>query len=106
VAEVIEAQSLEEEISPTEEVTETEEVRPLPVRSESVLPAIPDEVRSVAVATAGGLVAGAATIAAVNVVKVGAKAGLRKVVRRKPRDPRESAVSKRSVLIDIHVLER
>lgn len=107
VAEVIEVQAEEEEIAPGEELA-ADEVRPLPAERESALPVIREEARTVAVAAAGGLVAGAATIAAAQIVRAGARSTVRKVIRRskKPVDPRESAVARRSVLIDIHVLEQ
>jgi hypothetical protein len=107
VAEVIEAQAEEEVIGPDEPDLD-DDVRPLPAKTEGMTPVLREEARSVAVAAAGGIVAGAATIAAANIVRAGARSTARRVLRRnrKPRDPREGAIAKRTVLIDIHVLEQ
>lgn len=102
---MIEAQAEEEAISPDEPEV-AGEVRRLPAERPSTAPVLREDARSVAVAAAGGLVAGAATIAAATVVRAGARSTVRRVLRRKERDPRESAVARRSVLIDIHVLEQ
>jgi hypothetical protein len=105
VAEVIEAQAEEELIGP-DEPDMNDDVRPLPAKREAAAPVLREEARSVAVAAAGGLVAGAATIAAASVVRAGARSTVRRVLRRKPSDPRDAAIARRTVLIDIHVLEQ
>jgi hypothetical protein len=87
----------------------SEPVRALPVAYEesgSALPALRGEVRTAAIAAAGGVLAGAATVAAVRAVAaVGAK----------PRSPRRlgarrradrNIVASRSFLVDVHLLGR
>jgi hypothetical protein len=78
--------------------------RPLPERpGESELSAWRGEVRSAALAAAGGLVVGAATVAAVRATRAAAQP--RRLVRRsKERMP--GVVASRSFLIDVHLLER
>ena len=62
------------------------------------------EVRTAAIAAAGGLVAGAATVAAVRAVRKPApKGGL---LRRKQNGRPLNAVASRSFLVDVHVLGR
>lgn len=79
------------------------EVRPLPGRrAGSEIDAWRREVRTVALAAAGGLAAGAATVAAVAAVKGGAGKHPR-ILRRGKRD---GVVASRSFLIDVHVLGR
>jgi hypothetical protein len=82
------------------------EVRPLPERiPDAELQAWRGDARTVAVVAAGGLVAGAATVAAVSAVRAGARRGLSRAARRR-RGGREKIVASRSFLIDIHVLGR
>lgn len=82
------------------------DVRPLPQRrSAAELDAWRGEIRTVAVAAAGGIAAGAATVAAVNAVRAAAE-------RRKPTrvlrrgGKNERVLASRSFLIDVHVLDR
>ncbi|HEX7279177.1 MAG TPA: hypothetical protein VF255_06075 [Solirubrobacterales bacterium] len=86
----------------------TDPVRPLPAGYEapgSSLPVLRPEVRTAAVAAAGGVIAGAATVAAVRAVS---RAATRS---RKPRFPgrrreRQNVVASRSFLVDVHLLGR
>ncbi|MBS1888462.1 MAG: hypothetical protein JSU06_14875 [Actinobacteria bacterium] len=73
---------------------------------EAGLPALRGEVRSAAIAAAGGVLAGAATVAAVRAVTaVGARAsGSRRLTRR--RRPAGKVIASRSFLVDVHLLDR
>jgi len=64
-----------------------------------------DEMRTAALVAAGGVVAGVATVAAVQVVRSGAKR-LPLVKRGKKGGVRDGIVASRSFLIDVHVLGR
>ena len=80
-----------------------EPVRPLPQRYEAASPAL-REVRTAAIAAAGGVLAGAATVAAVRAVSA---AGTRKrPARRHLGRAERPVVASRSFLIDVHVLGR
>jgi hypothetical protein len=81
------------------------QVRVLP-REEAQPPVLRDEVRTAAIAAAGGVLAGAATVAAVRAVSsVGSKA--RSPRRRsRPRERRANVIGSRSFLIDVHLLDR
>ncbi len=89
----------------------TEHVRALPVRHEetsgSALPVLRGEVRTAAIAAAGGVLAGAATVAAVRAVTAaGSKprgVGRRALGRRAARP---NIVASRSFLVDVHLLGR
>lgn len=88
----------------------TEPVRPLPATYEdpgrSALPVLRPEVRTAAIAAAGGVLAGAATVAAVRAVAaVGSKPrSPRRAIRR--RGDRPNIVASRSFLVDVHLLGR
>jgi hypothetical protein len=85
----------------------TDPVRPLPSSYEepsSSLPALRPEVRTAAIAAAGGVLAGAATVAAVRAVS-GAAARSRAPRLRRRRD-RQNVVASRSFLVDVHLLGR
>jgi hypothetical protein len=85
------------------------ELEPIPVR---VLPretsselAIRSEAKTAAIAAAGGVLAGAATVAAVRAV--GAVAGRKRTPRRLARRERPANVlASRSFLVDVHLLGR
>jgi hypothetical protein len=64
------------------------------------------EVRTAAIAAAGGVLAGAATVAAVRAVSAaGARAGSsRRLTRR--RRPAGKVIASRSFLVDVHLLDR
>jgi hypothetical protein len=77
-------------------------VRPLPMRYEHSVPAL-REVRTAAIAAAGGALAGVATVAAVRAVSSSStrKRPQRRLVRR---PDRQNVVASRSFLIDVHLL--
>ncbi len=103
--EVLEGNAVEE---PAQEGTEVnDDVRPLPQRAPaSELDAWRGEVRTVAIAAAGGLAAGAATVAAINAVRARGEARRqpRRMFRRGGKD--QNILGSRSFLIDVHVLGR
>jgi hypothetical protein len=63
------------------------------------------EVGTVAIAAAGGLVAGAATVVAMRAAKAVAQPK-RRSVRRRAKDAMPGVVASRSFLIDVHLLDR
>jgi hypothetical protein len=65
------------------------------------------EVRTAAIAAAGGVLAGAATVAAVRAVGAGGSRGraMRRLARRKADRP-TNVVASRSFLVDVHLLGR
>ena len=80
--------------------------RPLPQRAPAgQVDVWRGEVRTAAIAAAGGLVAGAATVAAVRAVR-GPGQSSRKGLRRKAKGPAQKIVASRSFLVDVHVLGR
>jgi hypothetical protein len=88
----------------------TDPVRPLPADYEpqggSALPARRPEVKTAVLATAGGVLAGAATVAAVRAV-TGAAARARSPRRLAGRRrERQNVVASRSFLVDVHLLGR
>jgi len=88
------------------EARDAESVRALPLPYEAPSsPVLSTEVRSAAIAAAGGVLAGAATVAAVRAVSaVGSKT---RSPRRFPRRrDRQSVVASRSFLVDVHLLGR
>jgi hypothetical protein len=88
------------------EPREAEPVRALPLPyEEPALPVLSTEVRSAALAAAGGVLAGAATVAAVRAVSaVGSKGrSPRRLGRRRER---QNVVASRSFLVDVHLLGR
>ena len=101
--EVVEGEAIEEPIGAE---AMADDVRPLPARrSAAELDAWRGEIRTVAVAAAGGIAAGAATVAVVNAVRsrVESKKPTR-VLRRGGKA--ERVLASRSFLIDVHVLDR
>lgn len=87
----------------------TDPVRPLPRAYEEEaragLPALRPEVRTAALAAAGGVLAGAATVAAVRAVS--AASSRPRAARRLPRRQRQAkVVASRSFLVDVHLLGR
>jgi hypothetical protein len=87
----------------------TDPVRPLPagyeVPSGASLPVLRPEVRTAALAAAGGVLAGAATVAAVRAVS-GAAARARAPRLPGRRRERQNVVASRSFLVDVHLLGR
>jgi hypothetical protein len=95
----------EEDVSPRDA---TDPVRPLPSSYEepgSSLPVLRPEVKSAAIAAAGGVLAGAATVAAVRAVS-GAASRARAPRRLGRRRDRQNVVASRSFLVDVHLLGR
>lgn len=100
--ELLEAQAVEEEV-PEGADDPADEVRPLPERrSVADLDRFRGEVTTAALAAAGGVVAGAATVAVVRALgAVGRQRGSRITGRgRRP----VKVVASRSFLVDVHVL--
>ena len=87
----------------------TDPVRPLPTSyrepGSSSLPVLRPEVKTAAIAAAGGVLAGAATVAAVRAVS-GAASKARPARRLGRRRERQSIVASRSFLVDVHLLGR
>ncbi|HEX7059464.1 MAG TPA: hypothetical protein VF176_06390 [Solirubrobacterales bacterium] len=81
------------------------EVRALPQRYEEAASLVlRGEVRTAAIAVAGGALAGAATVAAVRAVSaVGSKRSSKRLSRRRRRD---NVLASRSFLVDVHLLGR
>ena len=94
----------EEDAEPREA---TGPVRALPVSYRpSAVPALRADVKTAAIAAAGGVIAGAATVAAVRAVSaVGSRSGSpRRRLRRRERP--QNVVASRSFLVDVHLLGR
>jgi hypothetical protein len=88
------------------EPREAEPVRALPLPyAESTAPVLRAEVRSAALAAAGGVLAGAATVAAVRAVSA-AGSRPRSTRRLSRRRDRQNVVDSRSFLVDVHLLGR
>ena len=105
--ELLEAQAIEEPVTAGEEEPQLEAARPLPEPARpGEIEAWRGEVRTAAIAAAGGIVAGAATVAAVRAVRGGTSRGSRKAPRRRRDDRLGKIVGSRSFLIDVHVLGR
>lgn len=85
---------------------EGEPVRALPLPyEEAATPVLRAEVKTAALAAAGGVLAGAATVAAVRAVTaVGTRAASTRRLPRRRR--RENVVASRSFLVDVHLLGR
>ncbi|HVO54353.1 MAG TPA: hypothetical protein VMT37_08070 [Solirubrobacterales bacterium] len=88
----------------------TDPVRPLPLaydeQQRAGLPVLRSEVRTAALAAAGGVLAGAATVAAVRAVTaVGSRAGSPRRLSRRGGRPAK-VVASRSFLVDVHLLGR
>ncbi len=101
---VLEAEAVEVPIEG--EPTEIEpEARPLPARAEdgTDLTAWSGEVKSTALAAAGGLVAGAATVAVVRAARSVPSKRRRGLLRR---ERPQQVIASRSFLVDVHVLNR
>ena len=82
-----------------------ESVRALERYEEPASPVLRGEVRTAAIAAAGGVLAGAATVAAVRAVgSVGSRKGGRRLFRRRERP--NNVVASRSFLVDVHLLGR
>jgi hypothetical protein len=102
-AEVLEGEAIEE--AGVQGPGEASEARPLPVRRSQRQVGPAREVGTVAIAAAGGLVAGAATVVAMRAAKSVAQPK-RRSVRRRAKDGLPGVVASRSFLIDVHLLDR
>lgn len=98
---VIDSEAVEE--PPDEGGELSADVRPLPEqRSSAELDSWRGEVRAIAVVAAGGIAAGAATVAALSVAK---RSGVRSRALRRVSGNRD-VIASRSFLVDVHVLGR
>lgn len=102
-AEVLEGEAIEE--AGVAAPGDASEARPLPARTDRREVAPGREVGTVAIAAAGGLVAGAATVVAMRAAKSVAQPK-RRSVRRRAKDALPGVVASRSFLIDVHLLDR
>jgi hypothetical protein len=103
-SEVLEGEAIEE--AGFEPGSPAPEARPLPAkRSQSRDLAPAREVGTVAIAAAGGLVAGAATVVAMRAARSVAQPR-RRSVRKRAKDALPGVVASRSFLIDVHLLDR
>ena len=104
----MEAEAIEEPAPATD--VEAGPTRPLPARHQGrdELEAWRGEVRTAAIAAAGGLVAGVAAVAAVNAARaIGSRRPRSRLLRRSSKRERAvDVVASRSFLIDVHVLGR
>ena len=101
--EVLEGEAIEE--GGFQPAGESNEARPLPVKRSRRELGPTREVGTVAMAAAGGLVAGAATVVAMRAAKSVAQPR-RRSVRRRAKDSLPGVVASRSFLIDVHLLDR
>jgi hypothetical protein len=105
--ELLEAEAVEEPVP--EGDARTAPARPIATRPDrEELEAWKGEVRTAAIAAAGGIVAGVATVAAVNAARaVGARRPRPRLRKRQSKRERTiDVVASRSFLIDVHVLGR
>lgn len=98
---VLEARAVEEE-GASGTASQDAEVRPLPVRRKGGDVELRGEMTTAALAAAGGVVAGAATVAVVRAIGAVSRANRGRVLTR-GRKPAK-VVASRSFLIDVHVL--
>jgi hypothetical protein len=78
---------------------------PSPAPEEGALPVLRGEVKSAALAAAGGVLAGAATVAAVRAVSaVGSRGSVSRRLTRRRRPGK--VIASRSFLVDVHLLDR
>lgn len=103
----LDGEILAEEDAEPRDATDPVRTLPLPYeeRSQSALPVLRGEVRTAAIAAAGGVLAGAATVVAVRAVSAaGSKVRTpRRIARRRDRT---NVVASRSFLVDVHLLGR
>lgn len=105
-ARVVREVDLEGEILAEEDVeaAAADPVRALERVEASASPVLRSDVRTAAIAAAGGLLAGAATVAAVRAVGTGSRHGSRGLRRRRERPVK--VLASRSFLVDVHLLDR
>jgi hypothetical protein len=100
---VLETEAIEVPADGDEALADEPAVRPLPVKPERAeVTAWTPEVRTAALAAAGGIVAGAATVAVVRAT-AGRSASPRRRGRRGLRRD-QSVIASRSFLVDVHLL--
>ncbi len=101
----VDGEILAEEDAGPRDATDPVRTLPLPY-AEPALPVLRSEVRTAAIAAAGGVLAGAATVAAVRAVSaVGSRSGSsRRLGRRRERPAK--VLASRSFLVDVHLLGR
>jgi truncated hemoglobin YjbI len=105
--ELLEAEAVEEP-TPGRESEPQQQVRhlPEPVR-ETELDVWRGEMKTAAIAAAGGLVAGVATVAMAKAARgAGSRRAMSKAIRRQRRDRPVNVIASRSFLVDVHVLGR
>jgi hypothetical protein len=106
VEELLESEAIEV-VAPTEELEDDEsQVRPLPatVDNRAEVSAWKGEARTAAIAAAGGLVAGAATVALARATRGGSSKKPAKRSRSKDRPVK--VLASRSFLVDVHLIDR
>jgi hypothetical protein len=104
VEELLESEAVEV-LTPGEERDEEPRVRPLPatVDGQTDVSAWKGEARTAAIAAAGGLVAGAATVALARATRGGSS---KRVTRRGRSKDRVKVLASRSFLVDVHLIDR
>jgi hypothetical protein len=103
---VLDVEAVEEPVTTDDQGEPIEAPRPLPEKAGSgEVDVWRGEVRTAAIAAAGGIVAGAATVAAVRAVRGTNSQHSRKGILRRGR-ARQNIVASRSFLVDVHVLGR
>lgn len=105
-AERVSEADLEGEVLAEEEVeaAPTEPVRAIDRYEEPASPILRPEVRTAAIAAAGGVLAGAATVAAVRAVASVSSRPARGLRRRRERPAK--ILASRSFMVDVHLLDR
>jgi hypothetical protein len=102
---VVDAEAVEEPLAESGDDAGEPSVRPLPERrTPSELTAWRGEIRAMAVVAAGGIAAGAATVAAVSAARAVTGSRSRRAVRRGRGD--RDVIASRSFLVDVHLLGR
>jgi hypothetical protein len=106
--EVLEGEAIEEQAAEGDPApVDAGEARPLPARrsDRAELEEWRGEVRNAALAAAGGIVAGVATVAAVNAARaVGSRRPRARLPRRASKRDRPNVIASRSFLVDVHLL--
>jgi hypothetical protein len=103
--ELLEVEAIEEDAPEGEGASDLEPARPLPQRLADGGEVSPwrGEARTVAIAAAGGVVVGAATVAAVRAAARSARPARRSS---RPRERVANVIASRSFLVDVHLLDR
>jgi hypothetical protein len=101
--ELLEAEAIEEPARAGDD--DPVEARPLPERAApTAVGPWRGEVRTVAIAAAGGIVAGAATVAVARATRAAVQP--RRRLRRRARERMPGVIASRSFLVDVHLLDR